>query len=743
MRRAAAAWAVPAAVLVAAASWQNASLRARAGIDPSWEIALHLTWTRGISFGGGFAWTYGPLGFLAFPIAVSGGTLIASFVAVALAEIALAYLLIRRAAVAVGAPAAVVLAYLVLALPVHPADLLLLIELILAVLALERVGRHAEWFPATGGVVAGLAALTKTNTGAAAVAIAVVVCVALGRRALVGIGVVVLVFLAGWLASGSSPAGIPEWLRLSAGLVSGYGAAMQTEHPGLHYEYLYAAVVVALFLAAVAVCVPRLGRARGIALVVVAAGFAFAFFKEGFVRHDAFHSSSFFAAIAIACVAFAGRGASRWLALAGVVVAIFAVHRSHELNYTPVSSARRAVSQLVDVTVSHRRGALVRDSRSSEKLSYLVPPRLLAELRGHTVHVDPLETAAINSYGLAWRPLPVLQAYSAYTPALDEHNAAFLGSASAPQRVLRGDLALLVNNRLHELEAPAEFRALICDYVQLGVSASWQVLARHAPRCGQERELGVVTTASDVPVPVPDAKPDELVIARVHSPDPFLNRVRGLLYKPRLPGISFDGEAFVTFDSAVGPDGIVVHVPATAGFAPAFGGAIDWRTIAVGSLGGPVRIEFDAIRVSGRVLPPSGERTSTPLPAYALVGDAVRTQAGRKLTVGSGGGFVNYAFEQDGRLVLRGWAADVSAGVPARTILVFANGKLVFAGPPNTTQPGVAHALGKPALARSGYSILVPDRDVRANGARRHVRVIALAGGRALELTYFPDYAWR
>jgi len=736
------AWPLVAAVALAATTWHISSLVATSGIDPSWQVGLHLAVARRLGFGSGFTWTYGPLGFLGFPLAVTGWTLVLSFLFVAVASIALAWLLVRRAAPVVGPPAAVLLAYFALGLPVQAADLLLLIELVLAVLALDQLlGVRA--FALAGGFAAGLAALTKTNTGAAAVVIAVAVCLVLGREALAGIGVLLATFLAGWLASGSSLTGIPEWLRLSASVVSGYGAAMQYDQPGLHAEYVYAGVVIAFTMAAAVLHARRLGRARGAVLVLAAAVFAFTFFKEGFVRHDAVHSSSFFAAAAIGCLVLAARDASRWVALAGVLVAVFAVHRSGELHYAPLASARRAGAQVADVVVTHRRSGLVAESRSSERRSYQVPASLLALLRGHTVHVDPVETAAVNAYGLAWRPLPVLQAYNTYTSVLDEHNAAYLASRRAPQRVLRGDLADLVNGRPHELEAPAEFRALICNYVQSGASGAWQVLAHRANRCGRTRKLGTVTTASDVPVTVPEARPDELVIARVWTPNPLGNQLRGLAYKPNVPGISFDGEQFVPFDSDVGPDGIVLHVPASAGFGPAFGGAIDWRTIAVGSLGGPVRIEFDAIPVAGRVPPPAGERSRAPLPRYALVTGGLRTPAGRTLPIGTGGGFVDYTLEQRDDLVLHGWAGDGGAGEPASSILVFAGGKLVFAGAPNVARPDVAAALGKPGLTRSGYTIVVPQLLVRVRNARAHVRVIAIVGGRALELTYMPDYAWR
>ena len=69
---------------------------------------------------------------------------------------------------------------------------------------------------------------------------------------------------------------------------------------------------------------------------------------------------------------------------------------------------------------------------------------------------------------------------------------------------------------------------------------------------------------------------------------------------------------------------------------------------------------------------------------------------------------------------------------PPRSVLVYADGRLVFAGPPAFARPDVAVAVGKPALTHAGYAVLIPEREVRVNGARRDVRIFALVGGHAL-----------
>jgi hypothetical protein len=743
-----AAAAVLAAVLLTLLTWQVASLLAQAGVDPSWRVALHLAHLRGTRFGPDFVWTYGPLGFLAFPVAVSGGTLAAAVGFVFVTQAALAFVLVRRASATLGWALGLAAAYVVLALPILQADFLPLVVLGLALWALaEPAGRTARVLPLVGGVLAAAAALTKTNMGLAAIGVVLVAAAAGGARRLAATAAVVCAaFLVLWVALGNSVADVPDWWRLSASLVGGYSAAMQIEQPGLGTDHVLAAIVAAALLAAACVVARERPRRAAAATILVVAGFAFAAFKESFVRHDPVHVPAFFAAAAIVLVCLGVRGRAIALPLVGVAVCVFAINRVGQLHVTPIASAGRAVAHLDDAVDASRRGELVTRSRQGQRRSYEVPAGALSLLRGHTVHVDPWEAAAVSAYDLEWRPLPVLQTYSAYTSTLDERNATFLASPGAPERILREDPAEEVNGRDRTLEAPATYRAILCNYRQMLAGRRWQVLAR-APRCGRPRLLGTIPAAPGQQVAVPEAGPNDLVVARVELHDSLLDRLRGLLYKPHEADVSLGGGPFTPVAADVVRDGIVVHVPGNLGYDPRFGGAIDWRSLAAGGLSGGISITFEAYPVQGAGPRPVGERPPAVLPRYLLEhvagSDRIVTPDGRALPVAPGGGFVDFGFVRRGSLVLRGWAADVATGAPARTILVFADGALLFAGPPNVPRPDVAAALGKPALRGAGYSVLVPVAAVRSGGARRDVRIFSLVGTRALEVEYPLSYGWR
>lgn len=737
-----------AAIVLAFLTWHVSSLVAQAGLDPSWRVALHLAQLRGVPYGPDFVWTYGPLGFLAFPLAVSGGTLAAAVAFVLLTQAALAYVLVRRAGLLFGGLLGAAGAYVVLMLPILQADFLSLLVAALALWALaEPHAPVARALPLLGGVLAGVALLVKTNMGLAALAVVLVACAATGlRRAAVAAGAAAGTVVVLWLALGNDLSGLPEWWRLSFSLVGGYSAAMQLEQPGLEGDYAFAAALAAALAAATAASVVHRPRRLQLATVLVVLGFAFATFKESFVRHDGQHMPAYFAAAAVLLLTVGVRGRAAVLVPLGLAVAVVAIQGVGELSVRPWSSAGLAAAHVWDAVDGGRRQALVDRSRRVEQRSYQVPAVVLDRLRGHTVHVDPWDAAVVSAYRLPWRPLPVLQSYSAYTSTLDERNAAFLGSGKAPERILRRNTSEEVNGRDHSLEAPATYRGILCNYRQLLATPDWQVLA-HDPRCGRPRLLGLVTVPAGQPVAVPEGAPDELVVARVDVADTLWNRLRGLVYKPHDAVVSLGGGPFTAVAADAVKDGIVVHVPGNAGFDPRYGGAIDWRTIAAGGLGGRVTFAFQAYPVHGAGPPPAGARPPAVLPRYRLVeragGDVIVTPAGRSLAVAQGGGFVDYGYVRGDSLVLQGWAADAAAGVPANRILVFADGRLLFAGAPNLRRPDVAAALGRPALRRSGYRVLVPVSAVRDGTARRDVRIFSLVRGRALEVEYPLSYGWR
>jgi hypothetical protein len=115
------------------------------------------------------------------------------------------------------------------------------------------------------------------------------------------------------------------------------------------------------------------------------------------------------------------------------------------------------------------------------------------------------------------------------------------------------------------------------------------------------------------------------------------------------------------------------------------------------------------------------------------------SSTGRRIPVTPGRveGWVDQLTMSEFALSVVGWAADTERKVPASEIVLFAGGKFVYAGSPNTRRPDVSKALNAPDLATSGYSFRIPPR--AWGEALSSIRAFGIAeSGIASELSLSP-----
>jgi hypothetical protein len=517
--------------------------------------------------------------------------------------------------------------------------------------------------------------------------------------------------------------------------VSAYTDAMALEVRSRRLQYVTAAV---LLVGAAALLGARLRSrpARWLPIAIAAALYAFAYLKEGFVRHDA-HDLHFFCAFAVGLLAFTWHGRARWGAAALMVGAIGAIVLMPEYSlrslYGPVTGARAATTQLLDLSDGGRRTRLIEAEKAAARDELAVPPEQLRLLRGHTVDVVPFQTAAIWAHDLDWKPEPLIQWHLAYDSNLDELNAAALADRGA-ERILRS-WCCAVDGKVPAFEAPATYLALICNYRELTADAAWQVLARTKDRCGRPRSIATVEARSGDTVTIPAApSPDELVYATIRFRKPLLERLESLLFKPiPLPRVTLDGTADHRFVPATADGPLVLRLPVTAGLSPFFDGGRSYGTLAVRGVASPFTVEFFAVPVEGTPwAPPSPPRPGRLEEAAVVVG-------GRRHPIreGAASGGVDSARHDGGTAVVTGWAARGSSLEPADLVAVFAGGRLVAQARPVQPRADVAAALGRSGSPLLGYALAFA-----APEAGVPVRVFAVSGGRASELAYPAAYPW-
>jgi hypothetical protein len=597
-------WRIGLVLALTAFTWTTLPLepQANVGLDDSWQAALHMAVHNGVSFGNHFIFTYGPLGFLSVPTLWYTSTGALAFLYAILVRAALVAGLFVGARRSYGPWGGAAIALVVgCASPynigLNIASLETISVLIFAVAVVDRVRSESQvtLAVAAAGVAAGFEMLGKLSTGTALslmmVLMALGACGSRGKHLAVGVGAALSAMIVGWLATGQNLAELPNYIAGSEQIVTGYAAAMGITTPGLGWEYTAAAVAFVFGLLG-ALEMGRDGSSRRRwSIVALWVAFCFLEFKESFVRDDTVHAPIFFIGVMGGFLAFSWQRGNRLAGLAMLATlftfALASLGATFGSVFTPGGDVSSAVTQLGQVLNGSDRDTLINEGRASVQAVYAIDPTTLGLVRGHTVAIEPYDAAAAWGYQLDWRPLPVIQTYSAYTTTLDEDDANALDSSYAPQRILR-NREPGIDGRYQPFDEPATTRATLCRYRQLSATAAWQVLARGPDLCSAPVIMSTVHTGWGEVVPVP-APPNahSFVFVRISGVQVGgLESLAALLDKPAQRDILLNG-AFYRLVEGTAADGLLLRSSSGIDYPAPWNLAPQVTTISVSEAGQP------------------------------------------------------------------------------------------------------------------------------------------------------------
>jgi hypothetical protein len=544
----------------------------------------------GVTFGNHIVFTYGPLGFLNVTQVWYQDLARISFLYLILVRLILAVAIYAAARRSFGTVAGFLIAAFVLALSEDLVDIAVLIAAVYVV-QVQPGARTKLLFMATAGALAAFELLIKVSVGLELTVMAVVLVFALeggwARHASVAAPSFAVVLLAGWTLSGQSLDVLPEYVRNSASIVSGYSSAMVIDDFSIFWEYP-AALVAFLFGLGMAWHVTAAEpRGRRMGVVALWTTFAFFEFKESFQRHDMAHGEIYFSAMLGGILAFRFQAGRRFIGIAMLgALTIFALAAGGwkfkpQSVINPSANAASAVKQLKEMLDARELRRLASEGRANIVAHARLDSKALSLLRGKTVHVAPYETAWVWAYKLAWRPIPVFQSYSAYTTRLDRLNADTVNSSRAPQRILLTS-ALGIDDRLPAFDEPLTERSILCRYQELYATKSWDVLGVGSERCGRPVRISAVRAAWGQDVAVPSPPNDHtLIIARVEGVQVgLLERLDAALFKARERFVLINGVSYRLVPGTA-EDGLVLRAPADIDFVSPFKVAPDATSIGV------------------------------------------------------------------------------------------------------------------------------------------------------------------
>lgn len=604
-------------LIVALLGWRVGMNPPGVGLDASWNAGLAMGVHDGLHWGKELVWTYGPLGFLQTQLVWFTDQTVLTFLYQGLVHvifcIALVWALGRRLPLLLACVGAFVA---VTVLPLLELSLLSAVIGSFWLLEEPRSDRFLNTFVIGAATFAAPAALIKLSTGPL---VPVVLLIALigarvgGRRIALFVGVLVVELLALWLLAGQSLGDIPDFVRHSIQISSGYSSAMLRSTEVAPWKVTAAtlgAISISVALVVVAWLAPyrdRRGRWAGTLLVALA---AFAIYKEGVVRVDAGHLTVYFANACVLWIAVGFSPGRCWF-IPAVALLVFLASiplrpAGTEHNLNPFDNLHYAFDQARNLASPGRRAAVMEDGRRGLKATYALEPGALAAVRGHTVAVEPWEAGAAWAYRLDWLPQPIFQNYSAYTPALDRLNAATIESPDGPERLLRENAQVVnaefptpdIDNRFLGWDPPEQARAVLCNFTPLYASERWQVLGRVADRCGPERALGRVEAAAGQSVPVPAPDPGTVVFARIDGAGVSgLERVQNFLLHARSRHAVVNGETRYRLVAETAGDGLLMRAAPGIVESGPFDPVPEARTIAVEGGSATLTYEFFSMRV--------------------------------------------------------------------------------------------------------------------------------------------------
>lgn len=517
------------------------------GLDASWMLGLNLAHARGMVAGRDIIFTYGPLGYLLYPEPVSGTPTLALIFRLGLYLLSITALgrlvwIMQSKAAAFWTALILGLGVVLDALPEENRVILAMTALALLPLADRSHWRYAEL--SLLGFMTGLGFLVKMNQGIEGVALFLVLLATvafqdrpLTRRArgqlIAALCILPLSIAILFLASTGSLSGLAAYLRTGWEIVSGYSEAMGLPGP-LWQVTLACATIAATFLVLlVAADLQSLWPGAAPALIV-----AFFVFKHAMVRQGAGHAPPFhikFAVGLLFLLVCARAARDRRLI---VIMQLFSVVMAYAISieaYAGFDSdikARLQLRQTYSILAAYWRwpstwarvGAVNDLNRSKLRL----PDRVHRVIQNATVDAIPWDVDVVEANGWNWRPRPVFQSYSAYTPALDRLDAEHLESNRT------ADFAILnfaaIDYRHPFLETPLSWRALLDRYDLKLAAADWLLLQhRNVSRYAPLAPLGFSVARWDEDVLVPQANGMLVMGPRLRSS--FSGKLASLLFR--------------------------------------------------------------------------------------------------------------------------------------------------------------------------------------------------------------------
>lgn len=603
-------------VLLVLCTWPLGFSYPGEGLDFGWMGGLYMAADEGKDFGTEVIFTYGPLGFLAWPALWFSWLPIAAYLYY-FGAIYLGFTLVFTWSLTrtVGLLAATIVVFLAYSAVGFLGMLPLLLAVGLAFVALraDRPDSALTLLVVAGGLLCAIQPLIKLSNGPPTVVI--ILLGLIGARAdrrqwATFAAIAVGGFFAAWFISGQGLGNLSDYAVNGIQIVSGYNEAM-----GFSNAEAWEAVAIVVFALGLVAVIHRAGfrdaRASLFATLLTAAA-AFVVYKYGTTQFAKGGPPVVALSSLLAIFMLAPWPRRRAGAFLAVTVALGAI----VIHSYPAPANLDAFSKLTkfkETTELALRPGLrqgrIDEIRAQLRESLKLSPQAVAALEGKTVAVDSWEISAVWAYELDWRPLPAFQNYIAYTERLDRLNAAAIeDEAEGPEMLLRqmpsGAVPLGGRPGFFERQPiwdpPAQNLATVCHFIPILTEAHWQVLKRIDDRCQPPKLVTSHTAKPGEAVPVPQAGRNELVVLELEGAEiEGLEKLTSLFWRPnQRRAVVNDGEQNYRLVPGTTGDGLIVSADTTLDRSYNLVELPRIKDISIEGADGPLQFDFYRVRLT-------------------------------------------------------------------------------------------------------------------------------------------------
>jgi len=556
------------------------------GLDSSWVIGIHIAKLQNFVWGTDIVWTYGPLGYLFFPINIDN-ELWTQSVAFWIIMHSLFFLVLNFFLIKTKFPIrnAIIFGFFLVIFLKYPPIYLPLIGMLLGFfLYLQFYKKNYFVLPLTFSTA--FLMYTKFDLGLGVLSILLLSCIYLLIKKSWKEPVFLLTTYFGflvliWATIGNPVNQILNYFSSSLDIASGYSIGVSIDvAPDLFLLFPVSAGVLILFWTKEYYKNSR----ENLKFLLISPVVVFFFYKIGFVRSDPPHlmySFLLFSGFFLILIFLDKKSTNRLLRFSTYgfvilltftgIIALSAVQIYFEENTLNVSGSLQRSIKLITAfyTNSNLNSFLqeleyfndesfspIRDTQKQKIIQeYPLSQKTIDLLNNNNVDVIPWDIAQLYALGFNYHPRPVFQSQSTYTSTLDETNARFFEKESSPQFVLYEKKS--IDGRFPTFEDPATLRTLICHYSTVGFDESTLILEKNNKNsCDEEKVIATQEGRFNERISVPSSQ--GYIFAKISVNQNLLGKLLSYFYKPPQIFIKVNDESTYRFIYPTAENGILL-----------------------------------------------------------------------------------------------------------------------------------------------------------------------------------------